>query len=226
MKSLLLGFLLLTATLFGTPYRIIVIPPAEGPSKKNPYNHVAVGPSGPIYQQGLSALGQRRASYLVGYFLGLPGKKPLFPDMVSRNPIKAPIHPITFIGAYFTEGGAGTFRPVETISPLANVIFYEQASTTFYQYSPPSVKQFSTQMIKQLKQNLHLIAHTAVICWKSQDITSLLTALEPSIEKNESFQKAFPRGKFPKDDPSNLTFVITYDETLPSFAVYRQEKEP
>jgi len=226
MKIIAIALVFFSLSVCASPYRIIVIRHGEEPAN-NKANEVVRAHSGPAFVQGLSATGQRRAAYLVGYFLGLPGKQdPLFPDMVSKGPKVKPIHPITFIGAYSTEDSRGTFRPVETIAPLASVINVDKAPIDVYDYAPATVKQYSADQKSELKQVVDQQEHTVVLCWESNDIPHLIPALEPRITSDPTFQKTFQNGRFPSDYPYNLTFVITYDGGSPSFSVYQQERHP
>jgi hypothetical protein len=226
MKIIAVALIFFSLSVYASPHRIIVVRHGEEPP-----NHMvhasAMLNSGPAFVRGLGATGQRRAAYLVGYFLGIPGKQdPLFSDMTSKDPSVKPVHPITFIGAYSTEDGRGTFRPVETIAPLANVINVDKAPIDVYDYAPATVKQYSADQKSELKQVVDQQEHTVVLCWESNDIPLLISALEPRITGDPTFQKTFPDGHFPPDYPYHLTFVITYDRGSPSFEVYEQEQHP
>jgi len=226
MKIIAIALVFFSLSVCASPYRIIVIPHGEEPPNEKVNETVCVH-SGPAFVQGLSATGERRASYLVGYFLGLPGKQdPLFPDMVSKDPKVEPVHPITFIGAYSTGSAGKTFSSVETIAPLASVIDVGDAPIDVYDYAPVTVKQYSPDKKADLKQDVEEQEHTVVLCWESNDIPRLIPALEPRITSDPTFQKTFPNGHFPSDYPYNLTFVVTYDGASPSFNVYQQEQHP
>ena len=226
MKIIAIALVFFSLSVCASPHRIIVVRHGEEPPNDKA-NETVRAHSGPAFVQGLSATGQRRAAYLVGYFLGIPGKQdPLFPDMTSKDPKVKPVHPITFIGAYSTEDGRGTFRPVETIAPLASVINVNEAPIDFYDYAPATVKQYSKGQKTELKQVVDQQEHTVVLCWESNDIPHLISALEPRIANDPTFQKTFPNGHFPPDYPYNLTFVITCDGGSPSFNVYQQEQHP
>jgi len=194
----LISFFLLFAcvSLQATPYRIIVI--SEG--EESPTS-------------SLTSLGQKRADFFVGFLLGIPPRTPpLFADMVSTNSSQMPQHPITFVGA------PSSLPAIQTIAPLANVIFFEKAPVTVFTNMPESVQQFIPQKIQNLKRTLYegkaYNEKTAVICWKEKDIPRLLLELEPRLRNNGSFQKTFP-----SDHPHSQVFIITYKQGKPSFQV-------
>lgn len=195
LKSLLFGLLLAVTTLEATPHRIIVLTSGETSSTNT-----------------LTSKGQKRASALVGFLLGIPpNTPPLFADMVSKTS-HAPAHPISFVGA------PSTLSCIQTISPLADVISCVKAPISVFTNIPESVDQFFSQKIGQLQESLYKSKEhdgkTAVICTKSSDVPTLLIQLEPRMRHNSSFQKTFS-----SKATSNQAFVITYKKDKPTFQV-------
>lgn len=189
--------------LFAGPGRVIVIPEAEGaPSHQN----VRIGPRGPKFAQALNAKGQRTAAAYVNFFLGSDSP---FPDLVTTNLKNNPKQPITFVGA------ASTLGAIQTVAPLANVIFSKKAPVSVYTYVPETVKQYSPNQISSLKDALRS-QETAVICWPSKGIPTLLKELEPKLKSDPSFQAAFRAN-------DSAIFVITYAPEKPLFNVFTLE---
>ena len=182
------------STLEATPHRIIVIAPGE----TSPTN-------------SLTSDGQKRAAGLVGFFLGIPPKTPpLFDDMISQT-TQAPAHPISYVGA------PSLLACIQTISRLADVIFFEKAPISVFTNIPESVSQYLPQKLGELKDTLYSQVHegkTAIICAKNSAIPSLLISLEPRMHSSPLFQKTFS-----SKATSNQAFVITYKNEKPSFQV-------
>jgi len=195
LKSLLFGLLLAVTTLEANPYRIIVLTSGETSSTNT-----------------LTSKGQKRAAAFVGFFLGIPPKtSPLFEDMVSKTS-QEPAHPISFVGA------PSTLSCIQTISPLADVIFCKKAPISVFTNIPESVDQFFSQKIGQLQETLYKSQEhdgkTAVICTKNTDVPTLLIQLELRMRHSSSFQKTFSSKATP-----NQVFVITYKKDKPTFQV-------
>ena len=134
MRLRLLSFLLsllCVSSLSAAPYRIIVVQTGKEAS-----NHT------------LTNQGQKRAAALVGYLLGIPpDTSPLFSDLVSINPKEAPKHPITFVGA------PSKLSAIQTVAPLANVIFFPKAPVSIFTNMPETVQQFLPKQVDNLKKN-------------------------------------------------------------------------
>ena len=181
----------------------------------HPYRIIAISAGEPSSETDmLNPSSQKRASALVGYFFGIPPNiPPLFEDMVTTNPKKEPSHPIVFVGAL------STLVAIQTITPLANVIFSDLAPTTVFTHMPKSVKQFTSRKLSQLKSELYeshqYDGKTAVICCQDQDLARVLIELEPRLRNNPVFQRIFSTYH-----PHNQSFVITYKQDYPSFQIY------
>lgn len=223
-KLFCLSMLCFISTLQAFPTRIIVIRHGEKPTGTIP--KVLLADPHPYYSQGLTSEGQMRASYLVGYFLGIPQTMPpLFLDMVSQNGNPA-INPITFIAAYSTKDEEGSFRPVETITPLANALFPNGAATLVTEYDPKNVTTYTDKTINTtMKTDIAEQTGTVVVCWKHGKIPKLILDLNVP-ETNPTYVQIFPKGKYPNPAPFNLTFIITYDTKNPwqvtDFSVQKQ----
>ncbi len=216
--------LCLVSTLQAFPTRIIVIRHAEKPIGTIP--KVSLGNPNPYYSQGLTSEGQMRASYLVGYFLGIPQiMPPLFPDMISQNGAPA-INPITFIAACSTADEESSFRPLETITPLANALFPNDAATLITEYDSQNITQYLDRPLDPtIKTDIAKQTGTVVVCWKQGLIPGLILDFGVSA-KNPTYVQAFPNGKYPRPHPFDLTFIITYDTEKPGqvtdFSVQKQ----
>lgn len=201
MRLRLLSFLLsllCVSALNAAPYRIIVIQTGEQAN-----SHM------------LTNQGQKQAAALVGYLLGIPpDTPPLFSDLVSTDPKETPEHPITFIGAPSKLGA------IQTVAPLANVIFSSKAPISIFTNMPETVQQFLPKRLHELKKTLLTSIHsgkTVVLSSQIRDIPSLLLELEPKLKKNRLFQTTFPL-----KTTGNYVFVITYDPSSSLFQVFTQ----
>ncbi|WP_420422012.1 hypothetical protein [Simkania sp.] len=194
LKTLLFALFFASYQVEATPHRIIVITPGETSSTNS-----------------LTSEGQKRAAGLVGFFLGIPPKTPpLFADIVGKS--ETPSHPISYVGS------PSTLSCIQTISPLANVIFYKKAPISVFTNIPESVEQFLPNKLGPLKETLYETEEhhgkTAIICTKNQDVPTLLINLEPRMRHNSNFQKTFS-----SEATSNQAFVITYKKDKPRFQV-------
>ena len=150
--SLLL--LMLTATLWGAPHRLIIIAEGSGVSETHPYRNVPLGPNGPLLGEGLDAKGQRRAAALV---------QQLYPQ-----------EKCSWVGAY-----EGSPRAQQTLLPLANAHFPKEAPTSFYVYSASSIREYSSSHLLSLKRDLlNTDGGNVILCWKRSEIADLLHVLD------------------------------------------------
>ncbi|MCB1068364.1 MAG: hypothetical protein KDK56_09270 [Simkania sp.] len=194
LKTFFLMLVFAVSQVEAKPHRIIVVTPGEISSTN-----------------GLTSEGLKRAAGLVGFFLGIPPKTPpLFEDMVSISGESS--HPISYVGS------PSILSCIQTISPLANVIFYKKAPISVFTNIPESAEQFIPNKLGQLKETLYESQEhsgkTVVICIKNRDVPSLLINLEPRMRHNGDFQKFFSSEATP-----NQAFVITYQNDHPLFHV-------
>jgi len=183
---------------------------------------------------------ERLSPYFVGYILGIPTILPsAFPDALSGAPTP---HPITLFAALYTgSGGTGTWRPVQTITPLANAVFPSDAITNPYNYLPTSslVLQIDpgpdpdnpdySALVTAIIDGTH-DDDTVVLCWESNalpvmlvDVDEGITGHAPtttySLTEDPTFQATF-KGTYPKytypgkpeEELFNYVFVIIYHD--------------
>jgi hypothetical protein len=243
----------------GYPYRIITVRHGEK-NTKGPSIPLTNGVPNPVFTQGLDVQGYQRAEYLVGYILGIPANNnttppipatpPLFDDLISTTPTS---HHITLVGALYTGSppGTGTWRPVQTITPLANALFPSAAITSPYEYlpSPSLVLQIAdgdySTLVSAITDGTHDDKSIA-LCWESNALPFMLADVDFGITghspgdplalvNNKTFIKTFgtyPNLVFPgkdhnpKEEFFNLVFVVEYfeDGTMPTsnFSVFQQ----
>ncbi|QVL55673.1 MAG: hypothetical protein KFB95_00260 [Simkaniaceae bacterium] len=232
----------------GYPYRIITVRHGEK-NTTGPAIPLSPGILNPVFTQGLDVQGYQRAAYLVGYILGIPpAVSPLFPDLIAGA---VPSHPITLVGALYTGSppGTGTWRPVQTITPLANALFPSAAITSPYNYLP------SSSLVLQIADNNYPTLVSAItdgthdndsiaLCWESNALPFMLAEVDFGITgygagdalalvNNKTFIKTFgtyPNLTFPGKSQGqeffNLVFVVEYfeDGGMPAsnFSVFNQ----
>ena len=243
----------------GYPYRIITVRHGEK-NTTGPTIPLSPGIPNPVFTQGLDVQGYQRAEYLVGYILGIPANSnttppipaaaPLFPDLIAGA---VPSHPITLVGALYTGSppGTGTWRPVQTITPLANALFPSAAITNPYNYLP------SSSLVLQIADNNYPTLVSAItdgthdddsiaLCWESNALPFMLAEVDFGITgygagdslalvNNKTFIKTFgtyPNLVFPgkdhqpKEEFFDLVFVVEYfeDGGMPAsnFSVFNQ----
>ena len=244
----------------GYPYRIITVRHGEK-NTAGPAIPLSPGIPNPVFTQGLDVQGYQRAEYLVGYILGIPANNnttpaipatpPLFPDLIGTTPN----HPISLVGALYVgpPPGTGTWRPVQTITPLANALFPSAAITSPYSYVPSSslVLQIAdtdyTTLVSAITDGTH-DNDSIALCWESNALPFMLAEVDFGITgygsgdalalvNNKTFIETFgtyPNLVFPgkdhqpKEEFFNLVFVVQYfeDGGMPAsnFSVFHQRE--
>lgn len=200
-------------------------------------------------------------------------KDPLFKDLVHpQSPL--PYHPITQVISLATQTTKfsylpprlppnykpppgpnpfdGTFHPLETITPLANVIFPLYAPNTVDNITPETVAQLWGPLPEPNQDYSEILTWvnaayndggTVVMCWESDRIPYLLIALAGQghtppafdIVKTPTWGQYFKPGSGPdtwewveSPKPFNNTFVITYADPATGspaeFNVYLQQE--
>jgi len=235
----------------GVPFRVIAFRHGE---KNTSGPNIPLAPTSqlPVFPQGLDVVGYQRSIYLVGYVLGtpdntnympaIPGNPPLFADLIMGA---SPHHPITRIAALGPDQqagpplGTGTWRPLQTITPLANAVFPSDAVVDPYNYRPTNSLVYQviddqpagpggdyTDLINEITNGTN-DDKTVVLCWESNRLPFMLAALDAgitghvigdpnSVVMDPNFIDTFgtyPNLTFPLvqgQKPFNLTFVIQY----------------
>lgn len=140
--------------LWGIPDRLIIIAEGSSVAPTNRFGMLSLGAKGPLLNESLDAAGQRRAASLVA--LLYPKEK------------------CAWIGAY-----EGDSKAMQTLLPLANAHFPNDAPTTVYQYSSQAIHQISPHNLIRLKRALtNTDGGNVILCWKRSEIALLLHDLQ------------------------------------------------
>lgn len=127
--------------------------------------------------------------------MGIKATDPLFSDMIDSGEV--PYYPISRLACFGPEKTSGdpapgppTWRPLQTITPLANAVFPSIAVTNPYDYRVPNelIFQFPDDQPTDEPGDYSLLVDeimdgsnedkTVVLCWESTALPFMLAGLD------------------------------------------------